>query len=128
MDLRRLLVIGLVLLFVAAPSAALACEAGCATSDKSTDAAENAEDCHRAAHDESGFGSRLVSSHDCSQHAAAGAVSLRTEPNRAAKSQHVALLGIRLVHSNFTSSREAISDHDLAPPDASSRLIAPLRI
>lgn len=130
MDLRRFLVIGLVLVFVAAPGAALLCEAGCARSDSPlTDAVENAEDCHRAAHDESGFGPRLVGSHDCSQHAAVATVSLKTESNRAASFQRVALLTIYIVHGvDFSSAREAISAHDLAPPGPASRLIAPLRI
>ena len=126
MNLRRFLVIGLVLVFVAAPGVALACEVGCSSSDVGT-AGEKIEACHPPAHDELSFGPRLAGSHDCSQHAAFATAPLKTESNRAAGSQQVALT-INVVYSDRPSSGEAISNHDLAPPGSSSRLIAPLRI
>ena len=127
--LRRLLVIGLAPLFIAAPAAALVCEAGCGTADVPQAATgKTVDDCHRAMHEESGVDSWLVGGHDCNQHAATGTVSLKAEPNRAASSQHLALLASPSSHWDFSPSRDAMSQHDLAPPGSSTRLITPLRI
>lgn len=130
MGLRRAFVVGMVLTLLSAPALALACEVRCDAPGAAVTMTEAGSDCHQPGQLDPTSSSRFATAHDCTQHAAPAAVPAFKAESARTLAAHIALL----VVDRFTESttlaihRPSASLHDLAPPGATPRLLAPLRI